>query len=89
MIASIQPLGTAPPSLFVGEAAADRTAHALRLDGGWPGPARQSSPRGARAEAHAARGKMPVLQADEARTLLDAIDTASLPNLRDRALISA
>src|SRR6202166_4870792 len=33
------------------------------------------------------RGKTPVLQADEARTLLDAIDTASLPGLRDRALI--
>ena len=33
------------------------------------------------------RGKTPVLQADEARTLLDAIDTDSLPGLRDRALI--
>ena len=33
------------------------------------------------------RGKTPVLQADEARTLIDAIDTASLPGLRDRALI--
>ena len=33
------------------------------------------------------RGKTPVLQADEARTLLDSIDTASLPGLRDRALI--
>src|ERR1700733_7744359 len=33
------------------------------------------------------RGKTPVLQADEARTLLDAIDTNSLPGLRDRALI--
>ena len=33
------------------------------------------------------RGKTPVLQADEARTLLDAIDTTSLPGLRDRALI--
>jgi integrase len=28
-----------------------------------------------------------VLQADEARTLIDAIDTTSLPGLRDRALI--
>src|SRR5271156_4016180 len=33
------------------------------------------------------RGKTPVLQADEARALLDAIDTDSLPGLRDRALI--
>ncbi len=34
------------------------------------------------------RGKTPVLQADEARVLLDSIDTASLPGLRDRALIA-
>jgi integrase/recombinase XerD len=34
------------------------------------------------------RGKTPVLQADEARTLIDAIDTTSLPGLRDRALIA-
>ena len=33
------------------------------------------------------RGKTPVLQADEARTLIDAIDITSLPGLRDRALI--
>ena len=33
------------------------------------------------------RGKTPVLQADKARTLIDAIDTTSLPGLRDRALI--
>ena len=33
------------------------------------------------------RGKTPVLQADEARTLIDSIDVASLPGLRDRALI--
>ena len=33
------------------------------------------------------RGKTPVLQADEARTLIDAIDANSLPGLRDRALI--
>ncbi len=33
------------------------------------------------------RGKTPVLQADEARTIIDAIDTNSLPGLRDRALI--
>ena len=33
------------------------------------------------------RGKTPALQADEARNLLDAIDTTSLPGLRDRALI--
>ena len=33
------------------------------------------------------RGKTPVLQATEARTLLDSIDTSSLPGLRDRALI--
>jgi integrase/recombinase XerD len=45
--------------------------------------------------AHAVRGpkhmqrrdKTPVLQADEARLLLDSIDTTSLPGLRDRALI--
>src|SRR5271154_518033 len=33
------------------------------------------------------RGKTPVLGADEARELLDAIDIDSLPGLRDRALI--
>jgi site-specific recombinase XerD len=33
------------------------------------------------------RGKTPVLQADEARQLLDSIDTATLIGLRDRALI--
>ena len=33
------------------------------------------------------RGKTPILQADEARTLLDSIDITSLPGLRDRALI--
>ena len=33
------------------------------------------------------RGKTPVLQVDEARTLIDSIDTTSLPGLRDRALI--
>jgi integrase/recombinase XerD len=33
------------------------------------------------------RGKTPILQADEARALVDAIDTDSLPGLRDRALI--
>ena len=33
------------------------------------------------------RGKTPVLQADEARALLDSIDITSLPGLRDRALI--
>ena len=33
------------------------------------------------------RGKTPVLQADEARTLLDSIDITSLSGLRDRALI--
>jgi integrase/recombinase XerD len=33
------------------------------------------------------RGKTPVLQTDEARTLIDAIDPTSLPGLRDRALI--
>ena len=33
------------------------------------------------------RGKTPVLQADEARTLIDAIDATYLPGLCDRALI--
>jgi len=33
------------------------------------------------------RGKTPVLTADEARTLLDSIDTSSVIGLRDRALI--
>lgn len=33
------------------------------------------------------RGKTPVLQADEARTLIDSIDVTSLSGLRDRALI--
>jgi integrase/recombinase XerD len=33
------------------------------------------------------KGKTPVLNVDEARTLLDAIDATSLPGLRDRALI--
>ena len=33
------------------------------------------------------KGKTPVLQADEARALLDAIDTSTLVGMRDRALI--
>jgi site-specific recombinase XerD len=33
------------------------------------------------------KGKTPVLQADEARALLDAIDTSTLVGVRDRALI--
>jgi site-specific recombinase XerC len=33
------------------------------------------------------RGKTPVLQVEEARTLIYAIDTTSLPGQRDRALI--
>jgi integrase len=33
------------------------------------------------------KGKTPVLNADEARALLDAIDTSSLVGLRDRALV--
>ena len=33
------------------------------------------------------KGKTPVLAADEARTLIDAIDTSSITGLRDRALI--
>jgi integrase/recombinase XerD len=33
------------------------------------------------------RGKTPVLNVEEARALIDAIDTTSLPGLRDRALI--
>ena len=33
------------------------------------------------------KGKTPVLAAEEARTLLDAIDVSTLPGLRDRALI--
>ena len=34
------------------------------------------------------KGKTPVLGADEARALLDAIDTSTLIGLRDRALIA-
>jgi len=34
------------------------------------------------------KGKTPVLNVDEARTLIDSIDTTSLPGLRDRALIA-
>lgn len=34
------------------------------------------------------KGKTPVLNVDEARSLIDAIDTTSLPGLRDRALIA-
>ena len=33
------------------------------------------------------KGKTPVLAADEARTLIDAIDTSTITGLRDRALI--
>jgi integrase/recombinase XerD len=34
------------------------------------------------------KGKTPVLNIDEARAMIDAIDTTSLPGLRDRALIA-
>ena len=33
------------------------------------------------------KGKTPVLAAEEARALLDAIDTSTVPGLRDRVLI--
>ncbi|MGH9622728.1 MAG: hypothetical protein ACRD6B_25425 [Bryobacteraceae bacterium] len=33
------------------------------------------------------KGKTPVLEGDEARVLLDSIDTSSILGLRDRALI--
>jgi integrase len=70
-----------------GEAAAGRAAHALRLDGGRPDPAVNPA-HAVRGPKHSQRrGKTPVLQADEARALLDAIDTTSLPGLRDRGLI--
>jgi integrase/recombinase XerD len=61
--------------------------HALRLDGGRPGlPVNPA--HAVRGPKHTQRrGKTPVLQVDEARVLLDAIDTDSLPGLRDRALI--
>ena len=54
---------------------------------GWPGLSHQSSRavRGPRQSVK--KGKTPVLGADEARALLDAIDTATLIGLRDRALI--
>jgi len=73
--------------------AADRKQHlaALRMLFDWPvtGHVIETNP------AHAVRGpkyvvkkgKTPVLNPDEARALLDSIDTASLPGLRDRALI--
>jgi len=35
-----------------------------------------------------AKGKTPVLTADEARTLLESISTATVVGLRDRALIA-
>ncbi len=57
------------------------------MDGGGPGHPVEPRPCRARAEALAAPGKTPVLQADEARSLIDAIDITSLPGLRDRALI--
>ncbi len=34
------------------------------------------------------KGKTPVLNVDQARALIGAIDTTSLPGLRDRALIA-
>jgi len=40
---------------------------------------RQSCPCSARAEAYAKEGKTPALNVDEARVLIDAIDTTSLP----------
>ena len=44
--------------------------------------------RSVRGPRHSVRkGKTPVLAAEEARALLDAIDVSTLPGLRDRALI--
>ncbi len=62
-------------------------SHAVRLAGAWPDRAEHpaSSVRGPK---HVVRkGLTPVLTAEEARQLLDAIDTTKLVGLRDRALI--
>jgi integrase/recombinase XerD len=79
--------GAAPAELQAhSEAATGGAAHALRLV---VGQVLSVNPAHAvRGPKHTQRrGKTPVLHADEARALLDAIDTDSLPGLRDRALI--
>ena len=66
---------------------AGRAPHAIRLVGGRPNRPRQSREFGARPKHSVKKGKTPVLAADEARALLDAIDISTLVGLRDRALI--
>ena len=61
--------------------------YAVRLAGGWPGPRHESGELGTRSKHSVRKGKTPVLAADEARTLLDSIDTSTHVGLRDRALI--
>ena len=53
-----------------------------------PDRAHQPRERGSWAEACSKEGKTPVLSAEEARALLDAIDTSKLVGLQDRALVA-
>lgn len=71
-----------------GEAASGRIANAFRLAGGRPHYRSESGGCGARSQACGEESKTPVLTADEARLLLDSIDTSSLIGLRHRALIA-
>ena len=70
-----------------GEAAPGGAADAVRLAGGRPRHGVEPRRRGARPEILVKKGKTPVLAADEARALLDGIDTSNVLGLRDRALI--
>ena len=60
----------------------------VRLAGRRPDPAGQSGRLRARPHAQPSKGKTPVLDAAEARTLLDSIDITTPAGLRDRALIA-
>ncbi|MHB8283343.1 MAG: tyrosine-type recombinase/integrase [Caulobacteraceae bacterium] len=95
-IAAVQPLHVAAYIETLGQARSAPTAKqhlaAIRHLFDWMviGQAVPLNPAASvRGPAHSARrGKTPVLDATEARQLLDAIDTSSQAGLRDRALIS-
>src|SRR6266851_612148 len=72
------------------QAAPRRNPHAVRLAHRAPGCRDQSSRCGVRAlYKHVVRkGKTPILEADEARQLIESIDVSTPVGLRDRALIA-
>ncbi len=70
------------------QAASGGDSNVVRLARGWPGHGNQPSGGGPGAQVHGQEREDAVLTQDEARELLEKIDTFTLLGLRDRALIA-